>query len=128
MIRRLLTRHSIARLAIFLLVFASLQAVVNASAGQGARRFAEVASALAQTNPLCDHTKTVCHSCSGHLCLELHGAFDQASGPPALLADAGAVTIEPWSAAEAWAHPPTAPPRGAFIHFVSLPRAPPELS
>ena len=121
-----LARRCTARLALCLLLFASLQAVLNAPAAQGARGYVEVTAALGGTNPTHDHTTTVCHSCPGHLCLEQHGAFDQASGPPALLADAGAITIQPWPAAEASAHPPTAPPRAGFVHFVSLPRAPPE--
>ena len=127
MIRRLLTDTWIARLAICLLLLAGLQAVLNAPSAQGAFRFAERTAALDKTNAPHDHT-TVTHSCPDHLCLEQHGAFDQASGPPALLAAGGAITIEPWPAAEAWAHPPTAPPRSEFIHFISLPRAPPELS
>jgi hypothetical protein len=128
MIWRLFTSRSIARLAICLLVFASLQASLSASQAEGAQRFVEITSALDKTTAEHDHATTVCHSCKDHLCLEQHGTLDQASGPPAVLALAGTITIEPWPAAEAWAHPPTAPPRAAFIHFISLPRAPPELS
>ncbi len=128
MFRRLLTFHSIARLAVCLLLFVSLQASLSASPAEGARRFVEITSALDKTTTPHDHETTVFHSCADHLCLEQHGDFDQASGPPTVLAAAGAITIEPWPAAEAWAHPPTAPPRAAFIHFISLPRAPPELS
>lgn len=127
-IRRLISRGSIARLAVCLLLFASLQASLSASSAAGGHRFLEVTAALDTTNAAHDHATTVCHSCPGHLCLEQHGTLDQASGSPALLDVADTITIEPWPAAEAWAHPPTAPPRAAFIHFISLPRAPPELS
>jgi hypothetical protein len=128
MFRRLFTFRSIARLAVCLLLFASLQASLSASQAEEAQRFVETTSALDKTTAPHDHATTVCHSCADHLCLEQRGDFDQASGPPAVLAAAGTITIEPWPAAEAWAHPPTAPPRAAFIHFISLPRAPPELS
>jgi hypothetical protein len=127
MIRLLLTYRSIGRLAISLLLLVSLQAALSASAAQGARLFVELSAAPGGTTAPHDHSTTVCHSCPGHICLEQHGAADQASGPPVLLA-AAAIAIEPWPAAEAWAHPPTAPPAAAFIHFVSLPRAPPRLS
>ena len=127
MVRRLITRRSIARLAICLLLLAGLPAVLNASSAQGAPRFLALTAALDKTNTPHDHTNTVCHSCPVHLCLEQHGTLDQTSGPPALLAAAGTITIEPWPASEGWAHPPTAPPRAGFIHFISLPRAPPEL-
>ena len=99
---------------------------LSASAAQGALRFVELTAAERTTAPH-DHSTTVCHSCAGHVCLEQHGTVDQASASPAVLA-AVTITIEPWPAAEAWAHPPTAPPRAAFVHFISLPRAPPELS
>ena len=128
MIRRLLTFRLMARLAVCLLLFASLQASLSASAAEGARSFLEVTSALDRTSAPHDHTTTVCHSCPDHLCLEQHGTLNQGSSPPALLAAVGTITIEPWPAAEAWAHPPTAPPRAEFIDFISLPRAPPELS
>lgn len=127
MIRRLFIRRSIARLGVCLLVFASLQIALSASAAQGAARFLELTAAIEKTSTPHDHSTTICHSCPGHLCLEQHGALDQGSGPPALLATAS-ISIEPWPAAEAWAHPPTAPPRAEFVHFISLPRAPPELS
>ncbi|MGE3279990.1 MAG: hypothetical protein AB7O13_03125 [Alphaproteobacteria bacterium] len=128
MIRRLFTSRAIARLAICLLVFASLQASLSASAAQGAPRFLELSAALEKTSAPHDHGTTICHSCPDHLCFEQHGTLDQPSGPTALLAAASIMTIEPWPAFEGWAHPPTAPPRSEFIHFISLPRAPPELS
>ena len=120
------TRRSIARLAVCLLVFAGLQSALSASAAHGARAFIEVSALPNGTTAPHDHTTTICHSCPDHVCLEQHGALNQASVPPAVLA-AVTITIEPWPAAEAWAHPPTAPPRAAFVHFISLPRAPPEL-
>jgi hypothetical protein len=124
--RRLFT-CSIARLAICMLLLASLQAALGVSAAQGARRFVELTAPSGTACPH-DHSITVCHSCPGHICLEQHGALDQANGAPALAAIAGIITIEPWPAAEAWAHPPTAPPRSASVHFRPLPRAPPALS
>lgn len=127
MIRRLLTAPPMARLAVCLLLFIGLQAGLSAAPAEGRHRFVELTSGLDKTTALHDHATTVCHSCPDHLCLEQHGALNQGTSPPAVLA-AGTVTIDPWPEAEAWAHPPTAPPRAAFIHFVSLPRAPPELS
>jgi hypothetical protein len=124
---RFITRRSIARLAVCLLVFASVQAVLTASAAHGARRVVDVTAFSTGTACPHDHSVTVCHTCAGHICLEQHCVVNQGSAPPALLT-ALTITIEPWPAAEAWAHPATAPPRATFVHSVSLPRAPPELS
>jgi len=121
------TRRSIARLAACLLVFASLQAALSQSGADRARLPVEGVAFPSETTGRHDHTTTVCHSCTGHVCLEQHGALGHTPAPLAVLASA-TVAIEPWPAAEVWAHPPTGPPRAAFVHFISLPRAPPELS
>ena len=128
MFQRVFSRRTIAVFAVYLLFFASLQAALSASADHGVRRFVEVTALPGSTRAPHDHATTVCHSCAGHFCLEQHGALGHASAAPAVLV-AITMTIEPWPAAEAWAHPPTAPPRATFVHFISLPRAPPpELS
>ncbi len=128
MIRRIRTHRLVARIALALLLFASLQAVLSPAAAESMRRYAELTAAAGGLAPRHDHKTTICHSCPDHICLEQHGAFARGSAPPLLLADAGTATIEPWPSSQSWAHPPTAPPRAGFIHSISLPRGPPHLT
>ena len=118
-----LLRCAFARLAVCLMVFAGLHAIAMPSAAHGERRFIEVSASKA--SPCHHHGTTICHSCPGHICLELHGLFDQGSVPPALSLLSNIGIIEPWPAADAWAPPLTAPPAKSLLHHAARPRAPP---
>jgi hypothetical protein len=103
-------RRWAARLALLLIVFAVLQPALGAPVGAGPLRYIDVSLKAANgSGAWHHHGHTLCHSCAGHICLEQHGALDQAPIPLVAPRPWYALPI-PWVQVALWPHPATAPP------------------
>jgi hypothetical protein len=103
-------RQWAARLALLLIVFAVIQPALAAPAGAGPLRYMDVSfKAASGGGARHNHDYTLCHSCTGHICLEQHGALDQPQIPLVALPPAYSLLIPPVRVV-LWPHPATAPP------------------